>query len=216
MLAPLTIPALDGLFEAEVRVRAGEIHNCAAALTREEQAIVAHAVRRRRQEFASGRLLAHELLAAMGIDRAPLLSDVDRTPIWPDGIVGSIAHSGSLCVVAVARSKDVRSIGVDVEPCEPLNEELTSVVCSADELIDFVDRGLAATTIFCIKEAVYKAWYSLNRVPLEFSDVTVRLDLDRERFEATAGRNGVTMRCVGSVFRRDGWILAGVALEADR
>ena len=38
-----------------------------------------------------------------------------RLPIWPRGYLGSISHSGGLCVAHVGRRSDLLGIGVDVE-----------------------------------------------------------------------------------------------------
>lgn len=214
MLTQLAIPSLDGLFDGVVRARAGEIHDCTSKLMPEEAAIVAHAVSKRRCEFATGRMLAHELLGGFGIRKTPLLSAVDRTPIWPDGIVGSIAHADSLCVVAVGRSEDHASIGLDVEECEPLDEDLISIVCSHENAVTVVDRGIWAKRIFCIKEAVYKAWYPLNRVPLDFGDVIVSRDESSERFNARVTHSTNPTEVHGRILVRDGWILASTTIRA--
>jgi len=59
----------------------------------EERAIVALATDERRREFAAGRSRARELLGRLGFAPVPILRTGDRTPLWPRGAIGSIAHS---------------------------------------------------------------------------------------------------------------------------
>lgn len=215
MFAQLSIPRLHGLFDDRVSLRAAGIHDCVEELFPEERVAIARAVTQRQWEFATGRLLARELLAEIGIEASPLASGVDRVPRWPVGAVGSIAHAEGLCVVAVARSADFLSLGVDLESDGRLDAEVQEIVCAGVEPPTHGDDvGRWAKAVFCVKEAVYKAWFSCHRMALEFSEVEVRLDLARGRFEATASKNGVAREFRGHVFRREGWIIAGTATEA--
>ncbi|MER3484814.1 MAG: hypothetical protein C4345_01350, partial [Chloroflexota bacterium] len=47
---------------------------------------------------------------------------VGRAPRWPTGIVGSITHSDTPCIVAVARHEAVCALGVDAELAQPHHE----------------------------------------------------------------------------------------------
>lgn len=144
-----------------------------------ERAHVANAVARRRAEFATGRVLARELLAGLGIRNAAIPAGADRAPIWPAGVVGSISHAGGWCAVAVARAGDVRCIGIDLEVDAPLDEDAWEIVLTTRErewLGAFArhERGPLAQRLFAVKEAVYKCQYPITRARLEFQDV----DLD--------------------------------------
>ena len=215
MLAQLSIPRVYGLFDERVWVRAAGIVDCVDALFPEEQVTIARAVPRRQREFATGRLLARELLGELGFAASPLVAGADRVPCWPAGAVGSIAHADGFCVVAVARSGDFSCLGVDLETDAPLEAELRDIVCgSAEPPATVDDFGRWAKAVFCVKEAVYKSWFSCQQAALEFSDVDARVDLARGRFEATAAKDGVSRTVQGRVIRRDGWILAGTATEA--
>jgi 4'-phosphopantetheinyl transferase EntD len=39
----------------------------------------------------------------------------DRTPVWPDGVVGSITHTGDFAAAAVAWAADIAGLGIDSE-----------------------------------------------------------------------------------------------------
>jgi len=47
---------------------------------------------KRRVEFVLGRACARRALARLGIHDFALRNDADRTPIWPEGVVGSLTH----------------------------------------------------------------------------------------------------------------------------
>ena len=72
-----------------------------ATLTVTERALVASAVPDRVREFATGRWCARQALSKVGIVGFALLADPSRTPIWPEGIVGSGTHVNGLCQVPI-------------------------------------------------------------------------------------------------------------------
>src|SRR5438034_5985768 len=71
--------------------------------------------RLRQSIFDMGRACAAELLAELGARETSVAMAADRSPVWPQGYVGSITHTDDLLGVAVARRKDFRSIGIDAE-----------------------------------------------------------------------------------------------------
>ena len=87
----------------------------AADLMPEERLAVAHAGAKRVREFTAGRVCARRLLEAYGVEDFALLSDADRVPRWPPGLVGSITHKADLCAVVVAERDSVAAVGIDVE-----------------------------------------------------------------------------------------------------
>jgi 4'-phosphopantetheinyl transferase EntD len=186
--APLE-SAARALFGAGVRVAAASIDAAERFAFDEERRAIARAVDSRRREFATGRRLAHALLGELGFAAAPLLPGADRAPLWPDGAVGSIAHDRRACVVAVAQRRDWRSLGIDLEPAEPLPDELWAQVLLPEEraALDRLParRGVLARLVFSAKECAYKALAPHVRTILEFHDV--RVDLGARPVPAEAG-----------------------------
>ncbi len=188
-----------------------------SVLLPQEQALVAQAIDRRRRQFATGRLLARRLMASLGMSTpAPLLRGSDGAPRWPVGIVGSISHTNTQVVVAVARHARGRVLGVDVEGDQPLPEELFSQLCLPAELRWLAtlrprEAGRWAKLLFSAKECVYKAQYPRTGRRLDFRDVRVCFDEATGTFEARIRRcagstvfgasvSGRYARCAGLVF----------------
>jgi 4'-phosphopantetheinyl transferase EntD len=96
-------------------------------------------------------------------------------PIWPAGLVGSLAHDASIAVAALASSTDFESIGIDIEPAEPLEPELLDIIATIGERREIANRQFGGRVLFAAKEAVYKAIYPLERTFLEHHDVEVNL-----------------------------------------
>src|SRR5207249_10625362 len=63
--------------------------------------------RLRQSIFDMGRACAAELLAELGARETSVAMAADRSPVWPQGYVGSITHTDDLLGVAVARRTDL-------------------------------------------------------------------------------------------------------------
>lgn len=157
---------------------------------REEECLSAAAVPKRRREFAAGRACAATAMADLGIAPAPLLAGADCLPTWPAGVVGSISHSRSLAgAAATLWSERVLALGLDIEPVEPLDEDLICEVCVPSELAfleqyDPKDRGILAKAIFCAKEAAYKCQYPISRKLFGFESLAIEINLRNREFAA--------------------------------
>jgi 4'-phosphopantetheinyl transferase EntD len=146
-----------------------------------ERAVVAHAVDKRRREFASVRYCARRALRDLGIAPVELLPGDGGAPQWPAGIVGSMTHADTYRGAAVARAADVITVGIDAEANEPLPDDVREVAAGADELAalaDLADRPGPCwdRLLFSAKESVYKAWFPVARRWLGFEEARVRLD----------------------------------------
>jgi 4'-phosphopantetheinyl transferase EntD len=180
---------ITGLFPDGVVTVTGS-PTLAVRLLPEEEACVRRAVPRRRSEFAAGRACAREALRQLGITGFPLVAGVDRAPIWPTGVIGSLTHCEGLCGVAVARQGAIRSLGLDAEAAAALPEDLVHRVCTAAEIR--WARTAAAPTggdwftlMFSAKESVYKCWYPIMRRNLDFPDVQLTIDAPSMSFTVT-------------------------------
>lgn len=222
-MTALTTPSVAaGLFPTGVAVEELWLPDAPLPLYPREATAIAHATPKRRREFAAGRWCARRALARLGVAPGPLLNGADRAPHWPAGMTGSISHTDAYVVAVAAPRELFRSLGVDAEPSEPLEEELWQTVCTLAErrwlaMQMPAERGRLARLIFCAKECVYKWQYPLTGAFLEFLDMELSIDRQRWRFAATLLREaGVEVpRCttVRGRFALDaGLIVAGVAL----
>jgi 4'-phosphopantetheinyl transferase EntD len=165
------LTTLSTLAPAGVKVGAREIAD--GPMFEVEVAHVRAAVPRRRREFATGRALLRDLI---GRDIA-IPAGTDRAPVFPPDVCGSLAHDERFAVAAVARRPEFVSIGIDIEPIEPLDEATSRAILRPDE--GDADAHLA----FTLKEAAYKAWSGLGGGMLEFHDVRVSYGASRFRAE---------------------------------
>lgn len=170
-------------------------------LTPDEYAAVSGAIARRQREFAAGRLAARHAMRRLGRPGVPLLADPDRSPRWPQDLVGSISHSQTTCIAIVALREHCQSVGVDVEPDRDLPRDLWDLICRPDELQRVAElpeavRARWVTRVFCAKEAYYKWVYPQIRSLLDFQDVAIEMapTLDDTRFVARPFRQDALKR----------------------
>ncbi|MFJ9732676.1 4'-phosphopantetheinyl transferase [Streptomyces sp. NPDC101171] len=189
----------------------------------EEEAAVADAVPRRRQEFSTVRRCARTALGELGIPPVPLPPGTGRAPQWPPGVVGSMTHCSGYRAAAVARASRLHSVGIDAEQSAPLPRDVLDLVALPDER-DLVE-GLGTRSdalpwdrlLFSCKEAVYKAWFPLAQRMLGFDGA--RIDIESDGFFSArflvppprAAGNPVP-RLTGRWMHRDGLILTAIAL----
>jgi 4'-phosphopantetheinyl transferase EntD len=145
------------------------------ALLPEERAAFAGSVVKVRRASGAARIVARELLRRLGQDGGPIPRSSAGPPVWPHGIVGSLAHDSRVAVAAVAMQRDFSAVGIDVEPAEPLDADLLPIVATAQERALIQDDPLGGRLLFAVKEAVYKAVYPLDGVFLDHEDVDVNL-----------------------------------------
>lgn len=179
--------------------------------------VVPGAVPARLAEFSAGRHAARAALASLGHAPVAIPMAPDRSPVWPTGVVGSITHSRSACLAAVARG--VRGLGIDLEEAVPLERDQWDTVLRPEEQIWLArqpeaQRGLLAKTVFSAKEAAYKAQYAVSGTLFGFDTLAVVLEGDR--FAATF-RHAVPGFAEGAVLpgrwdEAKGHILTAVAL----
>ena len=184
---PTKMKVIEGLFPEEVRcVTSADVPNDFELLGAERDQLALMTVSRRR-EFIQGRSCARVALAGLGLPGHAIPSMPERAPVWPDGVVGSISHCDGIAAAAVAWRADFDGIGLDLEAREPLDEHLLPMICREEELAEVVrsDIGLSpAKLIFSAKESVFKCVWPHIRRFIDFDEVEVRLDLERNTFEA--------------------------------
>jgi 4'-phosphopantetheinyl transferase EntD len=169
--------ALEGLLGPDVGIGVTDPRDSPADLWPEEAVALARAIPKRLAEYAAGRRAARQAMGELGVPTAAILNANDRAPIWPDGLSGSIAHCDDCCIAAVTKESTYRALGIDLEPAKPLATDLIPTICSQTEqdwAAGQADPGLAAMTVFCAKEAIYKAQYPLTGQVIGYDAVTVR------------------------------------------
>ncbi|MEV0027362.1 4'-phosphopantetheinyl transferase superfamily protein [Streptomyces atroolivaceus] len=153
----------------------------AGSLYPEEARLVATSVDRRKHEFAAVRACARRAMADLGVPAAPVMRGHRGMPLWPDGTVGSMTHCDGYRAAVLARASQVRAVGIDAEPNEPLPPGVWEVISGPSERAR-TPLGASGRTVhwdrllFSAKESVFKTWFPLTRVELDFleADITFR------------------------------------------
>lgn len=140
--------------------------------------VLPDAVPARLREFKAGRSAARAAMVEMGQPEAAIPIGQDRAPIWPENVIGSISHCAGACVAIAASTVNFQGLGLDIEPKEPLSEDLWEIVLRPNELelllqIPATVRGISALRTFVAKEAVYKAQYAKSRQLFDFQTLSV-------------------------------------------
>lgn len=215
---------LQALFDGRALVAAVPIGTSLDGLGPVDLAPVVGAVESRRREYATGRFTARRLLGDLEMPAVAPGRSTGRAPVWPSGVVGSIAHCRDTCVVAVARSAMLRALGVDVEPDMPIESELWPTICTTEERAwlgeqDPGERGRLVRMIFSAKEAVYKCLSPIVGRIFEFEEISLTFHAGCDRFtaaprgqswDAHGGDGGPLVRAVeGRVVRLPGLVLTG-------
>ena len=181
-----------------------------------EEAVVAQAVDRRRQEFVAVRLCARTALARLGVRPVPVLPGEHGAPVWPAGVVGSMTHCPGYRAAVVAHDSEVRTIGVDAEPNQPLPVGVLELISLPEERADLPGLYLQRSDmcwdrlLFSAKESIYKAWFPLTHRWLDFTAARVAIDLLTGTFTARLLTTGPPFARV-----RGRWLVdAGLILAA--
>jgi len=145
-----------------------------ALLYEEMESFSSPAIERRRASGAARRV-ARDLMNSMGVAGLPIPRSTFGAPIWPAGVVGSMAHDNRIAVAAVGLRRDMDSVGIDIERAVPLPPGMLELIATRREQCAIADNPLRAKLLFSIKEAVYKAAYPLDHEFLDFPDIEVDL-----------------------------------------
>src|SRR5690349_4536919 len=103
------------------------------ALLPEELAAFATSVLKVRRASGAARIVARKLLSQLGQSPQAIPKSTAGMPVWPNGIVGSLAHETRVAVAAIAQRRDFLSVGIDIEQAEPLDADLVDMVATASE-----------------------------------------------------------------------------------
>jgi 4'-phosphopantetheinyl transferase EntD len=188
-LAALAPP---GIMIGHRLITVGDEH---ALLPEEARAFERSAARVRRASGAA-RIVARSLLHRLGHEMTALPKSSGGAPIWPKGLLGSLAHDSQVAVAAVGCSDRLAGIGIDVEPAEILSVDLLHIVTTPRERANIESDPYRGRSFFAAKEAAYKAVYPLDQTLLGHHDVEV--DLANQQATMRNGRVVKLRFCVSS------------------
>src|SRR5689334_15335892 len=103
------------------------------ALLPEEAALFASSVLEVRRSSGAARIVARQLLRRLGHPEVALPRTRSEPPVWPDGLVGSLAHDSRFALAALGYRRDFEGLGIDVEPAEMLPADLIDLVATRYE-----------------------------------------------------------------------------------
>ena len=150
----------------------------------EEQRAVTTRDHEARRASGAARHLARGLMAELGRPVVAIGRGRFGQPIWPAGVVGSLAHDRVMAVAAVGSGPAGVSLGIDVEPAEPLPDDAVALVMTAGDELGTASGHLAGRILFAAKEAIYKAVHPLDGIVLNHDDVVVSLSASCGRTRA--------------------------------
>lgn len=186
MSKPLAVQPIDVLFPQASALPIvsvlGPIADYSDKMTPSERRSINKAVAKRQREFAAGRFFARNAIQALGVPTASLPLTPRNGPQWPLGITGSISHSAKLAWVVAATTEHLLGLGADLELCERLKPELHEKLFTASERQQIGTDVALATSLFCAKEAVYKATHPTAGRYIGFLEVEVDLDVSTGTF----------------------------------
>jgi 4'-phosphopantetheinyl transferase EntD len=203
---PSTLAAADARralpYPVGVGIRRGADANPPPLYPAEETHLGPHAAQRRRFFFALGRAAARDALAELGVAPVAIGRGPAGEPVWPDGIVGAISHTGDLAVAIVGWRSDYAGLGVDLEQLSPgLSARAARLVCTPAEMAWVGEAGGTSrgTMLFSAKEAVFKALFPIERIWLGFGDAELEWQAERCAFDARLLKAASTRYPSGSV-----------------
>ena len=135
---------------------------------------LADAGRKRKADHLAGRIAAAHALPDHPV---PGIGSSGE-PLWPDGISGSITHSGTQAMAVVVRERQAL-IGIDCEAILPENEarEIKDGIIDVQEEPVLSRSGypfaLALTLVFSAKESLFKALFPRVQAYMGFDSARV-------------------------------------------
>ena len=150
-------------------------------------------VDKRKAEYLAGRICAQKAIEHLvGASSEPPVIPVgiNREPIWPTNLVGSIAHTNKFAICAVGKRQDFKYLGFDIEEILSKEQtcELAKLIHSDQEQQLLVKSGMseqhATTVLFSAKESIFKGLYYQVRTYFGFEVARlVEVDASHKRLK---------------------------------
>lgn len=142
---------------------------------------------RRQVEFAAGRHAARAVLAALGQAPCDFPPGPQRVPAWPPGVCLSLTHTDGWALAAGLPAPPWQALGLDLAL---LKHYAPGVV---ERILHPLERDAQAlwpaAVSFCIKEAAYKAQWTLSQAWMDFQDVVLAIEPGRFSAKVVGGRS---------------------------
>ncbi|BDX04742.1 4'-phosphopantetheinyl transferase family protein [Planctobacterium marinum] len=133
---------------------------------------LASAAPKRQAEFIAGRLASGKALEALGLRNQIVPSNADRSPQWPENVVGAISHKVNLATAAVSRQFDMLGLDLETTFTDATIQRISRKIINENEqrvlLASPLPYSFAFTQVFSAKETLYKAIYPFVRKYLGF------------------------------------------------
>jgi enterobactin synthetase component D len=116
----------------------------------------------RQKEFLLGRVCASKAFELyFGSELLNLPTRADRSPAWPDEVIGSISHNQKFVGAAVSSGQKLLGIGIDFEVIGRAKLELNRYIRNKEDIDSHpsLNPNELLTIIFSAKESLYKALY---------------------------------------------------------
>lgn len=223
----VTSDKVQQLFAAPVSVALQPPGDYLSALSAPEQALSRKMGSRRVRGFSAGRVAARSALAQLGIEGESVLMAQNRSPIWPQGVCGSISHCQDKCLAVVARSSEIAGLGVDVEQLKALSQGVQKMILTDREIEQIkhqdnvaLDPALLPCIIFSVKESVFKCLNPITQRWIDFhqAEISVHLDtgkIDIELDESVHTEQTLHRKLIGRIICTPDHVYSGVSLCHD-
>ncbi|MBF0443058.1 MAG: 4'-phosphopantetheinyl transferase superfamily protein [Oligoflexales bacterium] len=131
-------------------------------------ATLGKAIDKRRLDFLAGRFCVKQALKSIGYDPFfEVRSLEDRSPVWPEGFIGSITHTRGFASAVIASGNELFGVGIDTEILirEDTVEKIWKTILSDAETFTFsaysaeISKAGLLTLSFSAKESIYKCFY---------------------------------------------------------
>lgn len=152
------------------------------------------AIYKRKVEFCLGRAAAHSALSKINIFNFPVLKGENNEPLWPSGVVGAISHCDGIALAVVAPKEKTAGIGIDIEKMNPeASRDIAEQICTPLEL-DWVNKrkdqkDKRILMLFSAKESVFKVFFPISNIFLNFSDAELIWNEDTGKFSGKLLKN---------------------------
>ena len=156
------------------------------------------AVIKRKSEYLAGRYAAKLALSAEELDKVQVGTGMQREPLWPEGVVGSLSHCKNMAACCVFRPSEQIGLGVGIDIESPIDrdtvDQIQDQVLSPEEaLLVFSNCSKEQvakrfTQVFSAKESLYKSLFPLVNTFFDCKEAVV-VDIDDDN-------NAITLELV--------------------